>query len=322
MTDTNKPSVRALLGVAGLAVLLVLAGCVDVVDTGAGGASGRELEIHHIDVGQADSTLLVTPGGETILVDTGDVSAGGEGVIAYLDEQGIERVDHLVATHPDADHIGGHAGVIEHFETEREGVGAVYGPGLAHTTQTYQAYLDAVERYDHEIRRVEQGDSLPLDAVDVTVLNPPADSSGGGFNYNSVTLTVEFDSFRYLITGDAGEAAESRMVQEQASELDADVYQVGHHGARDSSTRPFLSRVDPEAAIISSPVDSPFGHPHEETLRRLAERDIQTYWTGIHGDIVVTTDGSRVSVAASENATTDPGAFGSVTPRLGVLPPG
>jgi len=85
-----------------------------------------ELEIHHIDVGQADSTLLITPDGETILIDTGHWTDDGETVVDYLDRHDIDRIDHLIATHAHADHIGGHAEIITEYETERDGIGTIY----------------------------------------------------------------------------------------------------------------------------------------------------------------------------------------------------
>jgi competence protein ComEC len=269
--------------------------------------AGR-LEIHHIDVGQADSTLLVTPEGETILVDTGDWQSNGAQVLSYLDTLGIERIDHLVATHPHADHIGGHAAVIEQFEENGEGVGRIYDSGQPHDTQTYENYLDAVDAYDHELLLVEAGDELPLssEGVEAFVLNPPAGDAGDGFHDNSIALAVDFGDVRYLLTGDAEQTAERRLLEEWAAELDADIYQAGHHGSSTSSTEAFVDAVDPEVAVISSGYDSQFGHPHDEVLTRFGAHDIETYWTGVHGTVVVTTDGTSVDVTPAESFSTDP----------------
>ena len=304
--------------VAALALLVALGGCAETFDESSGSQpvdSGDpaddpppgSLEIHHIDVGQADSTLLVTPGGETVLVDTGTWQADGERVLSYLAERGIDRIDHLVATHPHADHIGGHAAVIEYFEEEADGVGAVYDSGQPHDTLTYERYLDAVDQYGHELLLVEAGDRLPLDSdsVEALVVGPPGDGIGD-LHENSIALTVEFGDVRYLTTGDAEDEAESRLAAEWADELDVDIYQAGHHGSSSSSGETLLDVVDPEVAVVSSGYDSPFGHPHREVLERLATRDVETYWTGVHGDVVVTTDGSTVDVTPAETFSTDP----------------
>ncbi|WP_207592829.1 MBL fold metallo-hydrolase [Halomontanus rarus] len=265
-----------------------------------------ELEIHHIDVGQADSTLLVTPDGETILIDTGDWPQDGSDVIAYLEAQGIDRIDHLVATHSHADHIGGHAAVIEHFETNGDGIGAAYDSGIPASSATYDNYLDAVEEYDVDLLLVERGDELPIEGdVSARVLNPPPGASGDQIRNNDVALAVEFGAFQYVTTGDAESGGESRMLEEWGSDLEADVYQVGHHGSSTSSSEAFVDAVDPEAAIISSAYDSQYGHPSDDVLERFADREIDTYWTPVHGDIVVRTDGASFEVETGESFSTN-----------------
>jgi len=281
-----------------------------------------QLSIHHIDVGQADATLLVTPTGETVLIDTGGWQQDGEGVIAYLESLGIERIDHLVATHPHADHIGGHAAVIEHFETERGGIGAAYDSGVVHDTATYERYLDAVEEHDVALLVVEEGDRLPLsdDNVSALVLNPPP-RDGDDFHRNSVALAVEFGEFRYLTTGDAERETETRLREEWLAALDADVYQAGHHGSSSSSTAAFVDAVDPQVAIISSARDSQYGHPHDEVLATFANRGIETYWTGVHGDVVVTTDGDDIAVTTAEEFPPDPDEMFDATGTSSSLSP-
>ena len=266
-----------------------------------------ELAVHHIDVGQADATLLITPAGETMLIDSGDWRQGGEGVIEYLEAHDIDRIDHLVATHGHADHIGGHDAIIEWAETEGDGIGLAYDSGVAHTSQTYDRYLDAVEEYDVELLIVEEGDELPIEGdVDGHVLNPSEGDSGTDLHDNSVSLMIEFGEFRYVTTGDSETAAEERMVDSWDNELDADVYQAGHHGSSTSSTTPFLDAVAPKIAIISSAYDSQYGHPHDEVLTAFADRDIETYWTGVHGDIVVTVTGEgEINVTTSDEFSTD-----------------
>ncbi len=265
-----------------------------------------ELEIHHIDVGQGDSTLIITPANETILIDSGDWRQDGSEVIAYLETQGIDRVDHLVATHADADHIGGHAAVIEHFETTGEGVGTAYDSGVPSESATYGNYLDAVDEYDVGFFTVESGDELPIEGnVSAQVLSPPAGDSGSDVNDNSVVLALQFGDVQYLAPGDVDTGVEQRLVDEWGSDLESDVYKAGHHGSATSSSDAFVDAIDPEMAIISSAYDSQYGHPHDEVLERFANRDIETYWTGVHGDIVVRTDGTSIKVETTESFSTD-----------------
>jgi competence protein ComEC len=320
---------RAVLVLA-LVGLVALAGCVGGPGSGTDGAetttsdeaerptatpleNGGEaptngtLELHHIDVGQADATLVIGPSGETMLIDTGDWRQDGQGVIDYLEAHGVDRVDHLVATHAHADHIGGHAAVIEHFETEGNGVGAAYDSGVASTSQTYANYLDAIEEYDVTLFEIQEGDTLPFgDGVGATVLNPPTGGGGSDIHDNSVALILELGDVRYLTTGDAESDVERRLVADWRDELDVEIYQAGHHGSSTSSSEAFLDAATPEIAILSSGFDSQYGHPSDETLRRFADHGITSYWTGVHGDVVVTTDGTNVSVESESAGPTDP----------------
>ncbi|PSP15615.1 MBL fold metallo-hydrolase [Halobacteriales archaeon QH_10_67_13] len=310
---------RRIVVIALVVGVVGLAGCVGpgALEDGDGVEPDKEagtvevtgqLETHHIDVGQADATLIRTPADETILIDSGGWRQDGSDVIEYLDEQGVDRIDHLVATHPHADHIGGHAAIIEAFETDHDGIGTVYDAGVPHTSQTYENYLDAVDEHGHELQIVRSGDELPLAGQNVTatVLNPPEGADGADLHDASVGVLIEFGDVRYLTTGDAEQEVEAQLLERWAGELDADIYQAGHHGSSTSSSEAFLDAVDPEIAIISSALDSQYGHPHDETLEAFADREIETYWTGTHGDVVVTTDGSTVDVTTTEAAPTDP----------------
>lgn len=302
MCTDGRVTRRELLGAGVGAGTLLVAGCV----TPDPGPPDGSLRIHHLDVGQADATLLETPENETVVIDTGDWTDGGQAVINHLESLRIDHVDHLVATHAHADHIGGHAELIEHFETERNGIGLVYDSGIQHTSQAYLDYIDAVEGYGHELVIVEEDEWLPVDGVDVFVLNPPAGESGDDIDYNCVGLRVEHEAVSYLTTGDAGESAEQRMVSAWTDQLSADIYQAGHHGSSTSSTDAFVGAVDPDTTVISSAYDSQFGHPDDEVLYTFDEFDVGTYWTGVHGEAVMTIDGETVETDTDEPFSTDP----------------
>ena len=263
------------------------------------------LEIHHIDVGQADATLLLEPTGETMLVDSGDWQQDGKPVLDYLENRTVDRIDHLVATHGHADHIGGHDTIIDHFEAERDGIGAAYDSGIAHSSNLYVRYLDAIEECDVDLFAVEAGDRFEFGAGTVEVYNPPADASNSDLHYNSVTLRIEFGDVTYLTTGDAEAAAEQRMVNEHEGELDAHTYQAGHHGSSTSSTAPFMDASTPAVAIVSSAYDSSYEHPHDDVLEDFADRGLETCWTAVHGDVVLTTDGDDYDLETERTASTD-----------------
>ncbi|WP_254861556.1 ComEC/Rec2 family competence protein [Halovivax gelatinilyticus] len=266
-----------------------------------------EFQVHFINVGQADATLLVTPSNETILIDTGHSRDDGAYVLEYLEAHGIDRIDALVATHPHWDHIGGHPAVIEAYETERDGIGVALDPGVAHTTSTYGSYLDAIEDHDVPLRVVREGDPIDWDsALDVSVLNPPEDERAEVLNDESLVFHVEYGETSVLLPGDAEGEAEYRMAREHGDDLDADLYKAGHHGSDTSSTAPLLERVDPEIAVVSSAYRSPFGHPDDDVLTRLARQDVTTYWTAVHGSVVAVSDGEAWTLRTQADRTTDP----------------
>ena len=268
---------------------------------------GGTFSVHFINVGQSSATLVVGPSGETMLVDTGDFSDRGEHVIAYLERRGIERIDYLVTSHADADHIGGHAAVIEHFETDGEGVGAVYDPGIAASTRTYERYLEAVERYDVPLYRTLAGDEIPMAGLAVEALAPPEGYlANGARNENSLVLRVDYGETSVLLTGDGEAEAEEYLVGEYGAALNVTVLAAGHHGSRTSSSRALLEAASPRVVTVSSAYDSRYGHPHEETLRRLADLSVPVYWTATHGDIVVAGDGRRMTVYTQRPAPAAP----------------
>ena len=304
-----------------VAVMVVLAGCAGAVpgdltsedttpenDTEATTApTNGTVEVHYINVGQSVSTLIVEPDGETMLVDTGHYNDDGEHVIEYLQRHDITRIDHLVTSHNDADHIGGNAAIIEYLETDADGVGAVYDPGIAASTQTYEEYLDAIEAHDVTLYETREGDSLPFGAVTVDVLGPPEPYlASDDRNENSIVLKLTYGETSFLLSGDAEAEQEAYLVETYGEQLESTVLKAGHHGSASSSSDEFIETVDPEAVIVSSAYESQYDHPHEEVLQRLSERSLSTYWTATHGDIVLVSDGSAVSVQTQADAPTDP----------------
>ena len=302
-----------------IAGMVVLAGC-------AGGISGDpapadpepangsstvttngSVEVHYINVGQSVSTLITSPSGETMLVDTGHYNDDGEHVLAYLQRHDISRIDHLVTSHSDADHIGGNAAIIEYYETEADGIGAVYDPGIASSTQTYAEYLDAIEAHDVTLYETREGDTIDFGDVDVDVLGPPDPYlENENRNENSIVLKLTHGETSVLLSGDAEDDQETYLVDEYGSELESTILKAGHHGSASSSSGAFLDAVDPQAVVISSAYDSQYGHPHEEVLQRLAERSLPAYWTATHGNIILTSDGQNVTVQTQRDAPTGP----------------
>jgi len=292
--------------------------------------SNGTLEMHYINVGQSVSTLVVAPNGETMLIDTGHYHDDGEYVLEYLQAHDIDRIDHLVVSHNDADHIGGNAAIIEHFETEGDGIGAIYDPGIAASTQTYSDYLDAVEKHDVTLYETREGDSIHFgsSSVDVNVLGPPEPYiEDEARNENSIVLQLGYGQTSFLLTGDAEDDQEAYLVSKYGENLNTTVMKAGHHGSSSSTSGELLDLARPQAVVISSAYDSQYGHPTEAVLQRLADRSIPALWTATHGDIVLLSDGEGISVRTQQDGPTsalslrdgdpiDPGSGGDVQERM------
>jgi competence protein ComEC len=186
-------------------------------------------------------------------------------------------------------------------------VGAVYDPGVTASTATYDRYLDAVEQYDVPLYRTLAGDRVPLGGAQVMVLGPPQPYlADGERNENSIVLRVGFGRTSALLPGDAGPAAEPYLVETYRDALDVTLLKAGHHGSGSSTSAALLNAATPKFVVISSDYDSRYGHPHEEVLGRLAARSLPTYWTGTHGTVVASSDGTVFEVATQAAATTQP----------------
>jgi competence protein ComEC len=263
------------------------------------------LSVHFINVGQSVSTLLIGPTGETMLIDTGHFRDDGEYVLQYLRRHDVDRLDHLIVSHSDADHIGGNAAIIEYYETEADGIGAVHDPGIAASTRTYASYLDAVEEHGVTLYETRAGDQIPFEGVDVEVMGPPDPYiENEARNENSIVTKLTYGETSFLFTGDAEDDQEAQLVSEYGGALNATVLKAGHHGSASSTGDGLLEAVDPRAVVISSAYDSQYGHPDEEVLNRLGSTS--TFWTATHGHTVLVSDGDRVSVRTQRDAPTAP----------------
>ncbi|MCK4648333.1 helix-hairpin-helix domain-containing protein, partial [bacterium] len=247
------------------------------------------LRVTFIDVGQGDGCLIQTPGGKNIIIDGGRPGQGQK-VVSLLRGKGIRRIDCVVATHPDMDHIGGLIAVLNSFE-----IGVVLDIGHPHTTRTYEDFLETIEEKNISYRIMKRGDALDWgEEVSVQVLNPPKELHGSK-NEDSIVLRLVYGKISFLFTGDIGRPAEEDLVTTYHKNLRTTILKCPHHGSRYSSTSPFLEEVRPEVVIISVGRNS-YGHPTEEAMDRYREIGTKIYRTDIDGNITVTSDGRSYQV--------------------------
>lgn len=292
-------------GVAGILLLWHVVGCAAAPPSspepvgGATAGAAEELRVHFIDAGQGDATLLVAPG-VTVLVDTGRHTATD--VVEYLERHGVERIDLLAVTHPHADHIGQFDRVLERFA-----VTEVWWSPATHTTQTFDRSLTALEDSEAAYEEPASGDRAVVGPLRFDVVNPPRGGSGADrhsadLHETGLAFRVTYGDVAFLFTGDIEEATEARMVADHPEAVDADVYQVGHHGSSTSTSEAFLAAVTPQVAVYSAGAGNSYGHPHAEVVARLVGAGVALYGTDVHGTVVVATDGTDVRVEAETTA--------------------
>ncbi|WP_371380535.1 ComEC/Rec2 family competence protein [Sporomusa aerivorans] len=275
--------------------LFLITGCSNAGNNKAPAAAvaGAPLTVKVLDVGQGDSILIRT-GEQVVLVDTGDVPAR-EKLVSMLKSQGISTIDKLIITHPHADHLGGAIAVLDNFAVKQ-----IYDSGQKTTTNLYKQYLTQIQKKKIPFTVVEVGTTIDLgQEVVLKVLAPEKPFFSGtdsDLNNNSIVAKLVYRSFSLLLTGDAEEESEQRMLKRDAAGLKSTLLKSGHHGSRTSSTIPFLQAVKPEAALISLGADNEYHHPHPSTLKKYNERKIKVYRTDTDGTLTVTTDGSTYNI--------------------------
>ena len=256
-------------------------------------ASGEELKVVTIDVGQGDSILIVTPGGKTALVDAGE-PGDGKRIIEALKRHGVDHIDIFVASHAHADHIGAADEVIKAVP-----VGRVLYSGVPNTTKNYEDFLKAVDEKGLELLRAAPGQTFELGGNARLLVLAPSEpfftkdelrSGGNEPNANSVVARLDYGEFSMLLTGDAEAQTEERLMRSGAN-FSTDVLKVGHHGSKYASSENFLKRGEFKAAVISAGADNRYGHPSQDVLDRLKAAQVRVYRTDFQGEIVITTKG-------------------------------
>ena len=275
--------------------LLLLAGCTSVsgpVESTTDSATvpftpaKETLTVHFIDVGQADCALLEC-GGAYALIDGGN-AADGPDVVAYLESQGVQRLNLVVGTHPHEDHIGGLADVLAAFPVDN-----VWSSELPFWNSIVYSFVNGAKKKGMELQYVTPGKTFRLGEAMITVLGP-VKSGYEDSNNLSLVLMVEFGDTRFLFTGDMESDAEADLL-ESGADVKADVLKVGHHGSYSSTSYRFLREVAPTYAVISVGRNNEYGHPHDAPMSRLRDADVTIYRTDQMYTVVAVSNGSDIS---------------------------
>lgn len=241
------------------------------------------LSIYFLDVGQGDSSIIITSDDKVVMIDSGtDESL----ILRYLQNLGVSHIDLLIATHAHADHISGMDKIIAKYKPK-----AFIDPGIPHTTATYQRMITAIDKYNiNYYKGISR--KINLGSLSLTIL-PPAIPliKGSELNNNSVVVRLDFKEFSILFTGDIEKEREGQLLTKSRSNLNADILKVGHHGSSSSSSPLFIKSVGPKIAVISCGHGNKYGHPHQETISLLQNLGIEIYQTDLNGTILIKTDG-------------------------------
>lgn len=243
------------------------------------------VKIHFIDVGQGDATLIQC-GEHVMLIDAGD-NDKGTAVQLYLTKQGVKKLDYLILTHPDADHIGGADVVITKFAIDR-----VFMADFEKDNQTYREVTDALASKKLKWTTPSPGTVYSLGTAEFTILAP--NDTYEDPNNASIALLLQNGDTGFLFTGDGEEEAEEDILANGLC-VEADVYKAGHHGSDTASCEAFLEAADPDYAVISCGEGNSYGHPHAAVLNSLRAMGIQVFRTDEQGSIIAESDGTKIT---------------------------
>ena len=253
-----------------------------------------DLQVHYIDVGQADSILIRVPtesGTKNMLIDAGASSGYPDAVVTdYLDSLGIDTLTYMIITHPHDDHASAAKEVIEAVNIEN-----LILPECEASQKFWLDMLTAMEAKNLEYIPGKMGDTYQIGEASFEILGPVDGFKIVETNDYSLVIRLDYGENAFLFTGDAEDSSEEAMLAVQpASKFECDVLKVGHHGAKNSTTEALLKAANPSLAIIPCGAGNRYGHPTKETLDRLEAAKIPVLRTDLEGTIIICSDKKEV----------------------------
>jgi competence protein ComEC len=249
------------------------------------------LKVYFFDVGQGDAILIESPTHGRVLVDGGR----NRQIVTELGKTlsfGDRRIDAVIATHPDADHIGGLPEVLGRYQ-----VGLIISPGVESDNEIDDELRKRAEEKKIQTLTARRGQVLNFgDGVILTILFPDRDVSDWETNDASIVAKLVYGQSSFLLTGDAPIGTENILMNLDKKILDVDVLKAGHHGSRTSTGLTFAEAVSPDYAVVSAGRDNTYGHPHQEVLDILERVGAKTDNTAEKGTIKFETDGEKLEI--------------------------
>ncbi len=247
--------------------------------------------VHYIDVGQGDAALVLCDD-RTMLIDGGKPHASSI-IYTYLKNLNIDRLDYIVASHADDDHIGGLSAPLAKMKVD-----AILAPHTEADTRSWQSLATKTAEQGLSVTHPKAGEHLAFGSSDIAFYGPITEDDSDR-NNGSIVMKITYGETSFLFTGDA-EREEEQQILNAGFDLSATVLKVGHHGSKNSTTYPFLRAIMPKYAIISVGENS-YGHPTEDTLSRLRDAGAKVYRTDMQGDIIAASNGKTVTITTKKN---------------------
>ena len=251
----------------------------------------KDLRIYFIDVDQGDSCLIITPHNKKILIDGGgneSYDVGKNTLIPYLLARRIKKLDYIIVSHFDTDHVGGLLSIMEELK-----VGKVVISRQGEDSENYQKFKSVVREKKIKVVVVNKGDRLKIEReiyFDILWPNSSKFVTENVLNNNSIVCKLQYKNFSMLFTGDIEKEAEKPILHEYKKNLhilNSTILKVAHHGSKTSTTEEFLKAVSPKFAFIGVGKDNKFGHPNDEVIKRLENDGCKIYRTDKMGEISI-----------------------------------
>ena len=264
-------------------------------DTGTPSTTAQtsaNVTIKFIDVGQGEAILIALPE-KTVLIDAGPTGSAPK-IAQVLQELGRNKIDYLVATHPDEDHIGGMADVISSTQ-----IGTIYAPNKTNNTATYRKFLTTIQNNNLQITLAEAGTIIDqTDSYKLEILWPKKDANFPDTNDYSIIIKLTVGNKTFLFTGDAPTSA---ILDSNPGHID--VLKLSHHGSRTGTTEQLVRKLSPTYAVLSYAVDNSYGHPMQSVLNALHKHSVEVWGTGANGTITITCDGTNIDISGEKPGT-------------------
>ena len=267
-------------------ILVIFSGnlCVYFIHT-------NELKIYFVDVGQGDCTLICTPNNQVVLVDGGgsefsSFDVGENTLFPYLLDRRITKIDYMLISHFDTDHVGGLLYILENMK-----VNNVIISKQGELSENYEEFKKLVIEKNINVIIVKQGDRLEIENdIYIDILFPESTLiTENILNNNSIVAKLYYNNFSILFTGDIEEVAEQELVSkyQDLSVLNSTILKVAHHGSKTSSIQEILELISPKIALIGVSKTNTYGHPNSEVLERLEKLGAKIYRTDECGEVVI-----------------------------------